>query len=273
MSANVGLWSRQIDAIVRFEIKKYVLGRRWLAVYLLALAPVFLFTMRMLFAENAHRMSSGVLSNIYAGFFQLFMMRFAVFFGSMFIFTQLVRGEVLEKTLHYYLLIPVRREVLALGKYMAGLVTSIGLFTGSTIVSYLLLFLPMGPERFNEFMFSGPGLKHVASYAGIAMLACLGYGAVFLLPGLLFKNPIGAAIVFLGWESFNLVIPAALQKISVVHYLQSITPVSIARGPLAVIMEPTSPWISVPGLIVFTAVILFLAAHKIRRVEVTYSTD
>jgi ABC-type transport system involved in multi-copper enzyme maturation permease subunit len=274
VNPNIQTWSRQIDAIVRLELKKYVFGRRWIAVYLLALAPVVLFFLRMVLGpESSRNISPGFLSTLYAGFFQLFMLRFAIFFGTMIIFTQLFRGEVLEKTLHYYLLTPVRREVLAVGKYTAGLVTSIVLFTGSMLATYVLLYLPSGPQAFNEFMFQGPGLRHAAAYAGVTMLACLGYGAVFLVIGLIFKNPIGPAMFFLAWESFNFVMPPVLQQISVVHYLQSICPVAISRGPLAVIMEPTSPWFSIPGLLTLTGAILLLASYKIRRVEITYSAD
>ena len=38
------------------------------------------------------------------------------------IFSNLFRGEMLEKTLHYYFLTPMRREMLVAGKYLAGLI-------------------------------------------------------------------------------------------------------------------------------------------------------
>lgn len=273
MSSKLQTWSRQIDAIVRFELKKYVFGRRWIAVYLMALAPVALFFLRYANADNLPRLSTGIVSNLYAGFFQLFILRFAIFFGTMIIFTQLFRGEVIEKTLHYYLLTPVRREIMALGKFMAGLVTAMALFTGSVVATYVLAYLPSGTAEFNQFMFNGAGMKHLLNYVGVAMLACLGYGAVFLLIGLTFKNPIGPAMFFLSWESFNFVLPPLLQQISVIHYLQSICPVTISRGPLAVLMEPTSPWFSIPGLLILTGIILMLSSYRIRRLEVTYSAD
>jgi hypothetical protein len=57
--------------------------------------------------------------------------------------------------------------------------------------------------------------------------------------------------------------PPVLQQISVIHYLQSICPVPISRGPLAVIIEPSSPWISIPGLLILTAAVLYLASYKV----------
>ena len=273
---NLRLWSRQIDAIVRLELKKYVFGRRWLGVYLLGLAPVFLFAMRALISTQRWiqlRDSMDILDVIYASFFQLYLLRFGIFFGCLHIFTQLFRGEILEKTLHYYLLVPVRREVLAIGKYLAGLVTATAVFAGATIATYVLMFVPAGAEAVNRFFFEGPGLQHLGRYVAVAMLACLGYGALFLLLSVFFRNPKAPALLFLGWESMNFVLPAFLQKFSVVHYLQSICPVTIPRGPLAVITAPTSAWYSVPGLLILTLAILAVASVRIRRVQITYSAD
>jgi ABC-type transport system involved in multi-copper enzyme maturation permease subunit len=257
---NFKLWSRQIDAIIRLELKKYVFARRWLGVYLLALAPIFLF------GVNASLVNKrGLPETIYAGFFQLYFLRFAIFFGCFQMFTQLFRGEILEKTLHYYLLAPVRREVLAAGKFLAGLIAGTAVFAGSTVATYILASASAG--------LGDNGLQHLARYIAVVMLACLGYGAVFMLTALLFKNPKGPAMLLLGWEWLNFFLPEFLQKFSIVHYLQSICPVPVSRGPLAVLTAPTSAWYSVPGLLILTAMILVVTGFMIRRVEITYSAD
>src|SRR5215475_6373296 len=72
--------------------------------------------------------SLGADSLIYAGRFQFFYLRGAIFFGCVGIFTNLFRGEMLEKTLHYYYLTPVRRELLVVGKYLAGLTVALAVF-------------------------------------------------------------------------------------------------------------------------------------------------
>src|SRR4051794_18960652 len=115
---NWQLWSRQIDAIIRLELKRYWLGRRWISSYVLVLAPIALLTLQAIVGR--HREGVQTLNIVYAVIFQGFILRFAIFFSCMTIFSQMFRGEILEKTLHYYLLAPVRREVLALGKYSAG---------------------------------------------------------------------------------------------------------------------------------------------------------
>jgi len=46
-------------------------------------------------------------------------------------FMNLFRGEMLDKTLHYWFLAPARREVLLAGKYGAGLIASTIIFAGA----------------------------------------------------------------------------------------------------------------------------------------------
>ncbi len=266
------LWSNQIDAIVRYDLRRYWHGRRWLGVYLLVLAPIGLKTLRWTLAP-ARNLNTGTdaLQFIYAGFFQAFVLRLAIFFSCMTIFSQMIRGEILEKTLHYYLLAPVRREVLAVGKYVAGLVATMALFLFCVTATYLLLFLPS--RWAPEFFLHGAGIPQLARYLAVSMLACVGYGAVFLLVGLYFKNPIVPALGIALWEGFNFVLPPLLQKISVIHYLSTLCPVPIPNSPFAVSTVPTSPLISIPGLLAFTGVVLLLVSRKMRRTEITYSAD
>ena len=59
-------------------------------------------------------------TNVLAGIVQFYYIRLGVFFGCLGIFARLIRGEMIERSLHFYLLAPVRREVLLLAKYAAG---------------------------------------------------------------------------------------------------------------------------------------------------------
>src|SRR5262245_1516925 len=118
LAAGGALWWRQVRGILRLEIKKAFLGRRLIGVYVLALAPVILLGARALLVPSPRLAGNmGKAGIVYAGLFQVFMLRMGIFFGCVAIFTNLFRGEVLEKTLHFYLLSPVRREVLVAGKY------------------------------------------------------------------------------------------------------------------------------------------------------------
>jgi ABC-type transport system involved in multi-copper enzyme maturation permease subunit len=201
-------------------------------------------------------------------------LRTVVFFGCAWIFMNLFRGELVDRSLHYYFLSPVRREVLVAGKYLSGVVTSVILFTMTTVVSMLLLYFPHFPSESSRFFFEGSGLGQLLTYVGITVLACIGYGAFFLVVGLFFRNPIIPALVLYGWEAINFLLPPLLKKISVIHYLNSLVPVPAPEAtPFAVIAEPTPAWLAIPGLLIVTLLVLIAASYRIRRLEIKYGGD
>jgi ABC-type transport system involved in multi-copper enzyme maturation permease subunit len=261
---------RQILAILRLEVRKSLAGRRLIFTYILALAPVVLLGIRAIVPFAGDVSDSG---RIFAVLFQLYILRLAIFFGCMGIFVNLFRGEVLEKTLHYYLLAPIRRDILVAGKFLSGLMAAFLIFGFSTVVSFLLTYLPFGRPVLQDFFSQGAGTSHLLGYLGVVFLACLGYGAVFLLVGLQFRNPLLPAVIILGWESINFLLPAFLQKVSVIHYLQSLCPVPIPLGPLAVLTEPTPVWLSAAGLLMVTLGVILLSSLKVRKMQVTYESD
>ena len=185
----------------------------------------------------------------------------------------LFRGDMVDRSLHYYFLSAAPREVIVAGKYISGLLTSIVLFSAVTVVSMLLVFFPHFYSASVRFFLDGAGLSELFAYVAITMLACVGYGAFFLVVGLFFRNPIIPALLLYGWEWLNFLLPPLLKKISVIHYLNSLLPVPLSEGPFAVIAEPTPAWISVPGLLVVTALVLIGAATRIRRMEIKYGSD
>ena len=274
--AGMTLWKRQIQAILALELRKNLLGRRALPMYFLAFMPVAVMLIRAvlpIFGADLDFANMGKQSEFYSTLiFQGFTLRFVVFFGCVAIFTNLFRGEVVDHSLHYYLLAPVRREVLAAGKYLSGVVSTVVIFTGMTIVSYLLLYAT-APSAIGSYLLGGPGLGHLMAYVGITILACLGYGAVFMLLGLIFRNPVIPAAFILGWEMINSFLPSLLKKISVIHYLHSLAPVPVDMGPFALVGEPTSPWIAVPGLLLVCGALLAASALLVRNMEVRYGND
>lgn len=268
------LWWRQIRAIFRLEIEKNFLSRRSILLYLLALIPIVPLVLLAPFTPPGDEWQDfGSYNMIFAVYYGGLILRTVVFFGCAWIFMNLFRGDMIDRSLHFYFLSPVRREILVAGKYLSGLVTSIILFTGTTIVAMLLLYLPHFPSESSRFFLDGQGLGQLLTYSGITMLACVGYGAFFLVVGLFFRNPIIPAIVLYGWEWLNFLMPPLLKKISVIHYLQSLTPVPVSEGPFAVVAEPTPAWIAVPSLILVTVLVLIIASRRIRHMEIRYGGD
>jgi ABC-type transport system involved in multi-copper enzyme maturation permease subunit len=184
----------------------------------------------------------------------------------------LFRGEVVDRSLHYYFLSPLRREVLVCGKYLSGLVASLVLFGISTAGSLLFLYIGLGSAGASYFA-NGPGKGQVIAYLGITALACVGYGAAFMVIGLFFRNPIIPALLVYGWEWINFLLPPVLKRISIIHYLHSLCPVPIPEGPFAMVAEATPAYISIPGLLIVTAAVLALASYRIRRMEINYGGE
>lgn len=267
------LWKRQIASILRIEVKKNFTGKRSILIYLLALLPVMIMTALVsVHADDIQADFPGA-SVIFANLYEGMILRTVVFFGCAWIFMNLFRGEVVDRSLHYYFLSPVKREVLVAGKYISGLITSLILFVTMTALCIIIFYFPLGYSGAMNHLFDGPGLQQSLTYLGITVLACIGYGAVFLVIGLFFRNPIIPAVLLYGWEFINFLLPPMLKKLSVVHYLHSLTPVPIDDGPFAIVAEPTSAWLTVPGLILVTAAVLLMASVRIRRMEIKYGSD
>ncbi|HKR02695.1 MAG TPA: ABC transporter permease [Pyrinomonadaceae bacterium] len=267
------LWRRQILSILRLEVRKNFTGRRSILIYLLTLLPVVIMAALVSVHYEDIRSNFAETSQIFANLFEGMILRTVIFFGCAWIFMNLFRGEVVDRSLHYYFLSPVKREVLVAGKFISGLVTSLILFVTMTALAIFFIYLPLGYSGAMSHLFDGPGLNQVLTYLGITVLACIGYGAVFLVIGLFFRNPIIPAIILYGWEFINFLLPPMLKKLSVVHYLHSLTPVPIEEGPFAIVAEPTSAWLTVPGLLLLTIAVLTIASVRIRRMEIRYGSE
>ena len=268
------MWLRQIRAIFWLEIEKNFLSRRSILIYTLAILPLLPLLLVAVIRPPGNEWSNFQrYSVIYAFFYSGLIMQTVVFFGCAWIFMNLFRGELVDRSLHYYFLSSVRREVLVIGKYISGLVTSIVLFTATTVISMLLLYLPHFYSESIRFFSNGLGLSQLLSYVSITVLACVGYGAFFMVVGLFVRNPIIPALLLYGWEWLNFLLPPLLKKISVVHYLKSLMPVPLNEGPFAVVAEPTPAWLAIPGLILVTIIVLVISGYRIRRMEIRYGSD
>jgi len=217
---------------------------------------------------------------IFAGVFQYFYLRLAIFFGCLGIFMNLFRGEMLDKTLHFWFLAPARREVLLAGKYGAGLIASTVIFAGGALLCFGILLWTHDAVEVQAYWQSS-GIAHAFWYLAAAVLGCVGYGSVFLATGLLLRNPIIPAAVLLGWEGINGFLPELLQKLSVLYYLQSLCPVPAPTNKdmpalLQLLLTPAAPASrigAILGLLAVTALVLWIACLAIRRMQVSYSTE
>jgi ABC-type transport system involved in multi-copper enzyme maturation permease subunit len=267
-----GTGSRFIDEITAVRTMHYSDGRR---------EAVFGFEDGKLVSKKINMlMNFEEDRQIFAGIFQYFYLRLAIFFGCLGIFMNLFRGEMLDRTLHFWFLAPARREVLLAGKYGAGLIASIVIFGGGALLCFGVLLLMQNPAEVQTY-WQAAGWAHAFWYTTAAALGCVGYGSVFLAAGLLLRNPILPAAVLLGWEAINGFLPVMLQKLSVLYYLQSLCPVPAPVDKnmpalLQLLLNPAAPAShagAICGIIGVTALVLWVAVLAIRRMEVSYSTE
>jgi ABC-type transport system involved in multi-copper enzyme maturation permease subunit len=270
------LFASQISVLVRTEVRRNLFTRRRIWVYLLALIPVVIILIHYFWDKNANPSQLEDDTFVLAGIVQLYYLRLGIFFACMGIFTWLFRGEMVERTLHYQFLVPVKKEVLIVGKFLAGAVISIALFETAVLACFFLTYSRLGPAG-RSYVFDGPGLGQLGGYLLVTALACLGYGAVFLALSLLFKNPIIPGAMLMGWEAVAPIFPAWAQRLSVTFYLKHLCPVKLPiEGPMAIftiVAEPVSPFIAVFGLLCLTVAILILSCFLIHRLEVTYTAE
>ena len=354
------LWTKQLWAVMRLELKKSFFNKRSFWIYLLALAPVLIFAghaldvwenrssrqrlaklnsgvtaeklrqvnremtkkqveellgppaekretsrrrgvvrenwvysdgvneLRIYFADDEIRgtnfrsgCSFGEDTIVFAAVFQFFFLRLMVFFGCVFVFINLFRGEMLDKSLHYYLLAPVRREIVVAGKFFAGLLATVVIFGSSVALQFTVMNMHFDAQVLEQYMVRGAGWHHLFSYVGVTALACLGYGTVFLTAGIFLRNPLIPAVAIEVWESINGILPAMLRKFSVIYYLKSLTPVEVPIdrnvpppiAMLAINVEPVAPYIAILGVLLVSTALLVIAARSARHLQINYGTE
>lgn len=260
-------WLVQALTLARFEVVGALLRKRAMPLYLLIAMPLLISVLQLLFPDDADIN----LSLVFAGMF-LFLLRFVIFFGCASLFVNLFRGEILDKSLHYLLLLPMRREVTTFGKYLGGVVATVVVFVPTTAIVFLLMFASQGVDKLGKHL-AGPGLVHLLTYLTIVVLACIAYGAVFLAAGMVFRNPMIPAALFFLWEMLIPFLPPVLKSMTVIHYLLSLTPVPVPLGPFEILAAPVKPWVAVLGLLGLSLLMLGVSAFKARRLEISYAAE
>ena len=261
---------KQLGAVAFLELRRLFFGRDGLTAFFFAVLPLALMTLVVTIRRQP--IPGGRVEHDFAILFQNLILQVTLYLGCVYVFGSLIRGEQIAKTLHFLFLSPVRREVIVLGKYLAGLVLTGAAFGGFSVLSYFVLLYGQGTGSLTAALGAG-GVGHAAAYFGVCLLACAGYGAVFLVLGQWVKNPIVPAIAIWGWEHINFVLPEVLKRLGLIHYLLSLSPVTVDEGFIAVIGEPVPVWLAIPAPLVLAVGLVALAAWKVRHMEVDYGVE
>ena len=261
------LRARQALAVVVVELRKILGGKRMVTICLLASLPVIVVFLIAIEAPGPSRVTA---QRYFGNIYSVVVLGATVFFGCALVFTHLFRGEILRRSLHFYLLAPLRREVLTVAKYVAGLLAVYALFGGVTVLVYPV-FMVIADAVSGT---GGPEIVEMLRYLGTTILGCTAYGAVFLLFGTLFRNPILPVAGLLGWEALNFLLPSGIRVASVSHHLKALLPVP---GPIEQtfggLAQPPTAATAVLSLLVLSAVAVALACYRVRRMEIRYTDD
>ena len=258
---------RQLCTVAAIELRRMIGLGRTLPALALAALPVVATAADGLLADGDKTVAMAKAG--YASTFSTLVLGAGVFFGCALLFTRLFRGEILSQSLHFYFLSPLRREILAAGKYAAGVLASWALFGGAAAFSFLAIYLPLGSAWLLDDFANGPALGELLAYVGTTMLGCVSYGALFLLFGTMFRNPILPVAALLGWEGLHFLLPAKMQLASVRFHLQALSPTSAADAAelFGVLAAPPATAVSIATLLTVAAVALLGTMARLRRLE------
>ncbi len=261
---------QQAHRVATIDFRRTLGGRRGFSLFLLAGLPVVLAIVRAVVLPDGLRADHGRMESELANVFYVLQLRFIVYFGCAFLFVKSFRGEILDRSLHFTLLAPVRRDVLTVGKYLGALASTWALLLPSTVALVMAFFWSLGLDRGLSALISGRGFAHLAAYLIVTALACIGYGALFFLAGLFFRHPMVPAAAYLGFEFIAPYMPSALRLFSVAQHLRALLPVSISLGPLTAVSSPAPAPVAVFLLLIVALLAVALAAWRVRRLEVDY---
>lgn len=254
-TADQALWLRQLGAVLVVELRRTLWTRRAAPLWLLAGVPVVATLLATLFAPQP---------KVFQNIFTTLVVGVGVFFGTAVAQTKLLRGEIVAHTLHYHLLSPISRDVLLVGKYLAGFAGTSGVFAAVTVVCHGA-YAFLGVELSSA---GNDGPPPLATQLAVVVLGCAAYGALFLLFGTLFRNPVLPVAGLLGWELLQFFLPPVLKALSVAHYLQGLLGEAAATQQAAFGDDSTLPaWACALVLSGLAAGAVALACHRLRRLE------
>lgn len=182
---------------------------------------------------------------------------FLVVFVTLFYGTALISEEVEGKTLTYLFMRPIPKPVIMIGKYLALVWTGAVLILPTIFLSYVILYAGTEMASFLADMTT------LAKDIGIVFLAILTYGGFFALLGAWLKHPILAGLIYgFGWEAIISYLPGFTRKLTITHYIQSISPHGDTASAIAMLIgERTAPLESVLTLVLMAA--LFVATGSL----------
>ncbi|MHA1742932.1 MAG: ABC transporter permease [Candidatus Heimdallarchaeota archaeon] len=207
-------WKRRFGPIYRLYLSKLIStlfkqGKSWIFNVLILLpiiaGPIVAFSVNYMLANEFYSLYSDIM---FRGYFGIIIPLFTMYIAS-----TMFNDEKNNRSITYLTSRPIHRFELVIIKYL-GYLTVVPLFIiVATLLNYLSFGVLAGLMYFNmalRFMF-------------VAFIATVVYGAVFMLIGLLFKNPLwfGLFFVFI-WEFVFASFSPTLRSLTISYYIKSL---------------------------------------------------
>lgn len=193
-------------------------------------------------------------------------LRFLLPMVSLFYGASLVSEEVDGRTLTYLTTRPIDKRVILWGKFLAFEIVASTLLLTSLFLSWLPVATAVGPSGMVTYF------HLLAKNAVVVMLGLLAYGAAFTLLGALLRKPVIPGLIFIYvWEFFVSFLPGTAQRLTILHYLQSLSPHVMSPieelSFLSSIIHKEHPVVAVLVLLVLASGFLFAAGVTFRERE------
>jgi len=198
-------------ALARLSLLRTLRGRK-LRVAAVAVGVVILFPAVVALVKEDAETAEVVRSGIDWGFFRLLVFLLPILFVS-----GAVSEEVEGRTLHFLAMRPVQRSSIALGKYLVGTLSALGIFWAGLLLLHLVGFAATPTLLIDE-------LGATARAGGAGSLLLVTYCAICLFWGTLVPEAAGLlSVVWLGFiEWFVMLLPGVARFLSMSHFAREL---------------------------------------------------
>ena len=249
--------------IFDITLKQTIWRKKTIFMLIATFLPVLLAIYYRIFVGAGEADPERVLSTIMLFFLQFLPALVALFYAS-----SLIADEVDSGTIIYLFTRPVQKYSIIVGKFLTYILEVSLILVPPMLLSYLIIAAGNGISSVPAL-----SLAHFGRQLGVTMLALLTYGAIFAFLGAWSKRPVVIGLLFaFGWEELVLVIPGAISKFSVVHYLISMFPagkmmegfggIKLPSGLVPDSSPLSSMVILLSIIVVFLSLTIFTIYHK-----------
>ncbi|MFQ5670340.1 MAG: ABC transporter permease [Acidobacteriota bacterium] len=200
-------------------------------------------------------------------FIHYYVMLVALFYG-----TAVVAEEIDWKTLTYLFTRPVPKAAILAGKGAAAWTLGALILAPALILTYTLFTFADGLLYVGNTSDFRVNLPILFQDLALTLGALAVYTVVFTFVGARFNRPVlwGIGLAF-GWESWVAFVPGLTRKLTVMHYVQSLSPHASGRNiAVAILGQRTPPGQSILALIIILGLFTALAVWTFSRREYNF---